>query len=163
MAMADKDEGAGERQLVVFSLAGEAYGVDVSTVSEIIRMEEITHVPNAPDYVEGVINLRGKVCPVIELRKRFDIELSDATNETRIVVVEIDGEDVGVIVDAVTEVLRISGDCVEPASEVIVTGQTGLVKEIVNLDDRLILLVDLRTALSDANTAGLTQMEAAAA
>ena len=161
--MADKDEAAAERQLVVFSLGGEAYGVDVGTVREIIRMAEITHVSNAPDFVEGVINLRGKVCPVIELRKRFDIEVSDATEESRIVVIEIDGEDVGVIVDAVTEVLRIGDDCVEPASEVIVAGDAGLVEEIVNLDDRLILLVDLKAVLGGENIAGLTRVENAAA
>ena len=108
--MADKDEAAAERQLVVFSLAGEAYGVDIEAVREIIRMEEITQVPNAPEFVEGVINLRGMVCPVLDLRKRLGVDVSETTNESRIVVVEIDGEQVGLIVDEVTQVLRIGSE-----------------------------------------------------
>lgn len=162
MSMADTGETAAERQLVVFSLAGETYGVEIDTVREIILMAEITQVPNTPDYVEGVINLRGKVCPVLDLRKCFEIEASEPTNESRIVVVEIDGEDVGVIVDAVTEVLNIGGDCVGLASDVIATGDDSLVEEIANVDDRLILLVDLKTALSSRD-ADCAQVEAAAA
>jgi purine-binding chemotaxis protein CheW len=157
------EAGQSERQLVVFKLAGEIYGVDIGTVREIIRTQEITHVPNAPEFVEGVINLRGKVCPVIDLRRRFEVALSDVTDESRIVVVEIDGEDVGVIVDGVTEVLRISGDCVKPASDIIAAEGAALVDGIANLEERLILLVDLETALSRENRGVVSQLEAVAA
>lgn len=161
--MADKDEATAERQLVVFSLAGEAYGVDIEAVREIIRMEEITQVPNAPEFVEGVINLRGMVCPVLDLRKRLGVDVSETTNESRIVVVEIDGEQVGLIVDEVTQVLRIGSESVEAASDVIAAGGDDLVEAIVSVDDRMILLMDLRAALSSKKDADAAQVEAAAA
>ena len=102
-----------ELQLVIFDLAAETYGVDIGSVREIIRMQETTKVPRTPDFVEGVINLRGKVIPVIDLRKRFGFKRAEATKDTRIVVVDIDGNDIGVVVDAVTEVLRLAADAVE--------------------------------------------------
>ena len=81
------DQGA-ERQLVVFDLAGEVYGVNIETVREIIRMQTVTYVPDAPKFVEGVINLRGRVIPVVDLRKRFSLTQSEATEESRVVVVD---------------------------------------------------------------------------
>ncbi len=87
---------------------------DIATVREIIRMQEITRMPGAPGVVEGVLDLHGKICLVVDLWKCFDVEISDSTDESRIVIVEIDGKDVGVIVDAVTEVLRITSDRIEP-------------------------------------------------
>ena len=161
--MADKDEATAERQRVVVSLADEAYGVDIEAVREIIRMEEITQVPNAPEFVEGVINLRGMVCPVLDLRKRLGVDVSETTNESRIVVVEIDGEQVGLIVDEVTQVLRIGSESVEAASDVIAAGGDDLVEAIVSVDDRMILLMDLRAALSSKKDADAAQVEAAAA
>lgn len=105
-----------EQQLVVFDLAQEAYGVDIGTVREIIRMQDVTSVPHRPDYVSGVINLRGRITPVVDLRKRFDLSDLEITRDSRIVVVDIDGDDIGMIVDAVTEVLRISTTQIEPPS-----------------------------------------------
>ncbi len=101
-----------ERQLVIFDLADEAYGVNIETVREIIRMQEITQVPRTPDYVEGVINLRGKVIPVIDMRKRFGFPVAEHTKDTRIVVIDIDGNDIGATVDAVTEVLRLGAESI---------------------------------------------------
>ena len=105
-----------EQQLVSFDLATESYGVDIGAVREIIRLQEITNVPRTPEFVEGVINLRGKVIPVVDLRKRFGLPVGDQSAENRIVVVDIGGQDIGVIVDAVNEVLRIFTDSVEPPS-----------------------------------------------
>ncbi len=161
--MALQERGIEERQLVVFRLANDVYGLEIQGVREIIRMQEITRVPNAPEFIEGVINLRGRICPVMDLRKRFDVTVADVTTESRIVVVEISGEDVGMIVDAVTEVLRISGDRVQPPSAVVTTADTRVVEGIVNLDDRLIILVDLDTLLSDTAQAMLAGTEALAA
>ena len=110
-----------EQQLVSFDLATESYGVDIGAVREIIRLQEITNVPRTPEFVEGVINLRGKVIPVVDLRKRFGLPVGDQSAENRIVVVDIGGQDIGVIVDAVNEVLRIFTDSVEPPSSVITT------------------------------------------
>ena len=102
------DEQSSERQLVVFDLGGEAYGVNIETVREIIRMQTITAVPDTPDFIEGIINLRGSVNPVVDLRKRFNLNVREETSETRIVVVDIGGEDIGVVVDAVNDVLRVA-------------------------------------------------------
>ena len=144
---------ASEKQLVVFDLAAEAYGVDISSVREIIRMQDITKVPRTPEFVEGVINLRGKVIPVVDLRKRFGFDVEDATKDTRIVVVDISGQDIGVVVDAVTEVLRVSADAVEPPSSVITTADSEYLLGIVKLSTRLIILLDLEQALSSIDSA----------
>ncbi|MCH8815352.1 MAG: purine-binding chemotaxis protein CheW [Chloroflexi bacterium] len=137
-----------ERQLVVFDLGGEVYGVDINSVREIIRMQAITRVPNAPEFVEGIINLRGKVIPIIDLRKRFSLEIGEETAETRIVVVDIAGEDIGVTVDAVTEVMRIASDAVEPTGDLIATDDSYYIEGIANLGESLIILLDLDKVLS---------------
>ena len=103
-----------ENQLVVFDLANEHYGVDIAAVEGIIKIQPITAVPRAPSFVEGVTNLRGKVLPVIDLHKRFGLVGVEATKDTRIVVVEMNGTTVGIVVDAVSEVLRISPEAIEP-------------------------------------------------
>ena len=156
-----------EKQLVVFDLAEETYGVDIGSVREIIRIQEITKVPRTPDYVEGVINLRGKVIPVIDLRKKFGFKKAEVTKDTRIVVVDIGGNDIGVVVDAVTEVLRLSSGAVEPPSGVITTADSDYLLGIAKLESRLVILLDLQKALSnmdlgldhDAETAGRTVSE----
>ena len=141
------DQGA-ERQLVVFDLAGEVYGVNIETVREIIRMQTVTYVPDAPKFVEGVINLRGRVIPVVDLRKRFSLAASEATESSRVVVVDIGGEDIGVIVDAVTEVLRIAGDSIEATSNLVTTEDSYYLEGIVKVDDRLLILLDIERALA---------------
>jgi purine-binding chemotaxis protein CheW len=139
----------GERQLVVFDLAGESYGVEINTVREIIRMQEVTHVPDSPAYVEGVMNLRGSVIPVVDLRRRFGLAVTEATADSRVVVVDISGEGIGVIVDAVTEVLRISEKSVSATSTVITTEDSFYIEGIAKLDDRLLILLDIERALAD--------------
>ena len=138
-----------EKQLVIFDLAEETYGVDIGSVREIIRIQEITRVPRTPEFVEGVINLRGKVIPVIDLRKRFGFRKTEATKDTRIVVVDIGGTDIGVVVDAVTEVLRLSSDAVEPPTGVITTADSDYLLGIAKLETRLIILLDLQQALAN--------------
>ncbi len=144
-------EATGEIQLVVFDLASEHYGVDISTVREIIRMQTITRVPGAYFFVEGVINLRGKVLPVIDLRKRLGLKVSEDTKESRIVVIDIAVGEVGLLVDAVSEVLRIPKSSIEPASSVI-TGANSDCLCIAKLSDRLIILIDPNRVL--ASTGG---------
>ncbi|MGB2696105.1 MAG: chemotaxis protein CheW [Dehalococcoidia bacterium] len=144
----DKAIGA-ERQLVVFDLAREAFGIGIEHVREIIRLETITHVPNAPAHVEGVINLRGKVIPVVDLRRRLGLGEAEVTKESRIVVVEVDSEDVGMIVDAVTEVVRVAEGAMEPASPAVATAESYYVQGIANLTDKLIILLDINRVLRD--------------
>jgi purine-binding chemotaxis protein CheW len=139
----------GERQLVVFNLAEEAFGVDIAGVREIIVMQKITRVPRAPSFVEGIINLRGKVIPVIDLGRRFGLRSRDGggTNQ-RIMVVELDGVSIGLVVDAVSEVLRIPADVVETPSSVITGPGVEYLEGIAKLQDRLVILLNLNRILS---------------
>ncbi len=136
-----------ERQLVVFDLAGEIYGVNIETVREIIRMQAVTYVPDAPDFVEGVINLRGRVIPVIDLRRRFALTVTDETSDSRVLVVDSAGEDLGVIVDAVTEVQRITEDSIEPVSNLVSTERSEYIVGITKVKEQLIILLDLDRAI----------------
>lgn len=152
-----------ERQLVVFDLAGEAYGVNIGTVREIIRMQAVTHVPETPEYVEGVINLRGRVIPVVDLRRRFGLAASEHTAESRIVVVDIAGNDIGVIVDAVTEVLRVAGSSIEAASALIASEDSYYMDGIAKIGDRLLILLDLDRVLQAGDEVVARATAAAAA
>ena len=152
-----------EQQLVVFDLSTESYGVDIGEVREIIRLQEITRVPRTPEFVEGVINLRGGVIPVVDLRKRFNLPVTDETNDNRIVVVDIGGQNIGVIVDAVTEVLRITTDSIEPPASVITTDESEYLLGIAKLEDRLIILLDLKQVLSEAEQSAVEEVSLVAA
>lgn len=133
-------------QLVTFKLGGEEYGIDILRVQEINRMTEITAMPKAPFSVEGVINLRGKVIPVINLRKRFGLAMKEFDSQSRIIVIDA-GSTVGLIVDSVSEVLRISSDTIEPPP--LVTTGTGseYIMGIGKLEDRLIIVLDIEKLL----------------
>ncbi|MBI4312998.1 MAG: chemotaxis protein CheW [Chloroflexi bacterium] len=146
--MNQQKETTREHQLAVFTLEGESFGITVSAIREIIRMQAITRVPGAPDYVEGVINLRGKIIPMVDLRKRFGFAPAERTNTTRIVVVKSQGQEVGVIVDAVTEVLGIADDAVEEVSSAIASESTHCIMGIGKLKDRLIVMLDIDKLLS---------------
>ena len=142
-----------ERQLVVFDLGGEAYGVEINEVREIIRIQEVTATPQSPWFVEGVINLRGKVIPVVDLRKRFGLEIRDETKDTRIVVVDIANTDIDMIVDAVTEVMRIPMSDVEPPSSVVSSRDSDYLMGIAKTQDKMIILLDLQQVLNGAEEA----------
>ena len=148
-----------EQQLVVFDLPTEAYGVDIGAVREIIRLQDITKVPRTPEFVEGVINLRGKVIPVVDLRKRFGLPAEEESKENRIVAVDIGAQDIGVIVDAVTEVLRIATESVEPPASVIITADSEYLLGIAKLDSRLIILLDLEQVLTEAEHNSLLEID----
>ena len=146
--MTQSNNTLGEIQLVVFDLASEHYGVDIADVREIMRMQTITKVPGAMAYIEGVINLRGKVLPVLDLRKRLGLHIGDLTEESRIVVIDIATGEVGVIVDAVTEVLRVQNSAIEGPSSMLAQGNSDYLRGIAKLSDRLIILLDLNKLLS---------------
>lgn len=130
-------------QLVSFKIATEEFGVDILQVQEINRMTEITKVPQSSEFVEGVINLRGRVIPIIDLRKRLDLYVKDFDKNTRIVVVDIDGSVLGMIVDSVSEVLRIHKETVELAPEIVSGVNSEFIKGVAKLEDRLLLFLDL--------------------
>ncbi|MDA0799632.1 MAG: chemotaxis protein CheW [Chloroflexi bacterium] len=137
-----------ELQIVIFDLAGETYGADIQAVQAIVRMQQITRIPQAPPAVEGVINLRGKVNPVMDLRKRFGLNATEETKDSRIVIVNIGDQDVGLIVDAVAEVTRIPLDSIEPPSDVVSTVETDYISGIAKFEDRMIILLDLDKVLA---------------
>ena len=140
----------GEEQVVVLELAGEAYGVEIGRVEEIIRMQAITRIPNGPAFIEGVTNLRGRVIPVLDLRKRFGLPATEQTRRSRIVVGELGQHTVGLVVDAVSEVLLVSADAVEPPSTLVTTADSAFLRGVAKLDERLILLLDLSRILTRA-------------
>ncbi|EPR43593.1 CheW protein [Desulfovibrio sp. X2] len=136
------------RQLVTFSLGEEEFAIDILKVQEIIRMVAITKVPKAPSFVEGVINLRGKVIPVVDLRKRFGMADHNHDKDTRIMVVEICAMIIGFVVDAVSEVLRIPQDTIEPPPPVVAGIESEYISGVGKLSDRLLILLDLDRLLS---------------
>ena len=145
-------------QLVTFSIGGEEFGVDILKVQEIIRMLDITRVPKAPDFVEGVINLRGKVIPIIDLRKRFGLVSKGHDKNTRIIVIDINDMIVGFIVDSVSEVLRIPADTVEPPPPVVAGLDSEYISGVGKLDDRLLIFLDLDRLLSQEERDVLSQV-----
>lgn len=146
-----------EQQLVVFELAGENYGIDISAVEGIIKMQPITKMPQAPMFVEGIINLRGVVVPVIDLRKRFGLTTLEHTADTRIVNVFMGKSKIGMIVDGVSEVLRIPEEAIESTPPMISTVNTSFIRGIAKLDNRLVTLLDLDKILSAEEQAVLSK------
>jgi len=137
-------------QLVIFQLGGEEFGVEIMQVQEIIRMPDITRIPQSPEYMEGVINLRGKIIVVINLDTRFELHSKERDDNSRIVIVEVGDNVVGMVVDSVSEVLRLSTSNVEPAPEIISSKiRADYLKGVGKLDDRLLILLDLERVLSD--------------
>ncbi len=149
-------------QMVSFVIEGEEFGVDILKVQEIIRLVEITRVPNAPSFVEGVINLRGRIIPVIDLRERFSFDPQEADKDTRIIVVELDEKIVGFMVDAVREVIRVDRHVIEPPPDLAIGIDAHYITGVAKLDDRLLIILDLDEVLSADETAALGQIREAA-
>lgn len=153
---------ADENQLVVFLLKQNdsvcEYGVPITQVQEIIPITSPTKLPQSPDFVEGIINLRGRIIPIIDLKKRFNMGTSEITPETRSVVVEVDGQTVGIIVDEVSEVLRLSADNIEPPPAVIGGITAEYLTGVGKLEDRLLILLDMDKILSDGEKAKLVDI-----
>lgn len=137
-------------QLVGFHVGGEEFGINILRVQEIIRAQQLTRVPNSPECMEGVMNLRGKIIPVIALRKRFGLEDAPPDKQNRIVVVEIQGTVLGLIVDAVSEVLRIPADTVEPPPRLGLV-EREYVAGVGKLGDRLLILLDADRLMSGSD------------
>jgi purine-binding chemotaxis protein CheW len=134
---------AEQLQLVTFEVAQEEFAVDILAVHEINRMMELTRVPQSPPDVEGVINLRGKIIPVVDLRRRFGMPASEKTEANRIIVVEVHKRVIGFIVDRVHEVLRIDASIVEPAPAMVCSIRSEFIAGVGKLQDRLLILLDI--------------------
>ncbi|MBV8298968.1 MAG: chemotaxis protein CheW [Candidatus Eremiobacteraeota bacterium] len=148
-------------QVVSFKLGSEEYGVDIAQVQEINRMVAVTHVPRAPQFMEGVINLRGQLIPIIDLRARFGMPRADHTKNTRIVVTEIGAKRVGMVVDSVSEVLRLPLEQIEPAPEMITGVETEYIRGVGKIEERLIILLDLARIISGSEKRELESADVA--
>ncbi len=146
-----------ELQLVSFRVDEEEFGLEILRVQEIIRVQQMTRVPGSPDFIEGVINLRGRVIPVISLRKRFGLTQTEIDKQTRIVVVEINGSVLGFMVDAVSEVLRLPVHTVEPTPR-LGRVEREYVRGVGKLENRLLILLDIDRLMSEAEEAVCSEM-----
>jgi len=134
-------------QVVGFRIGNETYGVRIAAVREIVRVPEITSVPNAPESIEGVINLRGKIIPVMDLRKRFGLAEINSDKKNRILVVELENKLLGLIVNSASEVLKIPPSDIEAPGAVLAEGESGYVIGVGKLKGRLIILLDIAKLL----------------
>jgi purine-binding chemotaxis protein CheW len=149
-------EATGTVQLVSFRLAEEMYGIEITKVREIILISEITRVPQTPAYVQGLINLRNTVIPVIDLRVRFGLPVSDLTADSRIMVLNAGGRTVGIIVDAVDEVLRVARDRIAPPPPTVTNLGNEYLTGLVKLQERLLILLDIDEILDSDDVARAT-------
>ena len=158
-----KDQHQKDLHLVGFRIGKEIFGVPIGLVLEIVRVPEITSVPDAPDYIEGVINLRGKIISILDLRKRFGEQNIVVHKKNRILVAEIEGKMVGLIVDAASEVLKLPLSQVEAPPNVFEDGELNYVTGVGKLKDRLIILIDLTKILQKGELRHLGDISAQAA
>jgi len=147
-----------EQQLVVFSIKNEEFGVDITQVKEIVKLLEITYVPKAPSFIEGVINLRGQIAAIVDLAKRLGFEPSPRGEATRIIVVEIGNNLVGMIVDSVSEVLKIASANIDEVPTLIETEvPEHYIRGVGKLANKLLILLDLDKVLSPEETMHVEQ------
>ena len=145
-----------DQQVVIFLLGEGSYAIEIAAVREIIRPQPITVVPGAPSAILGVINIRSTVVPVLDLRRRCGLPAAEQTRESRVVVVQVDDQSVGIQVDAVSEVMTISPDIIESAASIVRGDSEHLVRGVARLDDRLVMLLDLTRAINvDLNVTAL--------
>ncbi|HOW42273.1 MAG TPA: chemotaxis protein CheW [Candidatus Omnitrophota bacterium] len=143
------EEKAKEYQLVVFAVGNEEFGVDISQVREIVRLMQIVSLPKASAFIEGVVNLRGQVLAVIDLAKKLGLTINKRGDHSRIIIVEVGGHTVGMIVDSVSEVLRLSANCAEDVPNLVNTEvPEHYIKGIGKLKDRLLVLLDLNNIIT---------------
>lgn len=147
-------------QFVSFVIEHEEFGIDILKVQEIIRPVAVTRVPNAPSFVEGVINLRGRIVTVVDLRRRFHLERREPDKDTRIIVVELGKRTVGFLTDAVKEVLRVHPSTIEPPPELTLGIDAAYIQGVAKLQDRLLILLDLEKVLSTEEKEALNTLAA---
>jgi len=153
--MTEELDKSGEIQLVVFRVGKEEYGLDIQEVKEIIKMQEITEIPNAPEFIEGVINLRGQITPVMDMRKRLNAEKEEIGKDTRIVIVETEGSNIGIIVDSVTGVIHMPERDISPPP---VGSENEFVKGVGKINDKLLILIDINKMLPNTEKMEVPQM-----
>jgi len=135
-------------QLVVFNIGKELYGVGIESVHEIVKVPDITEVPDAPAFLKGVINLRGKIVPVVDLRTRMKLDGKEKTKSSRVLITENDGRLVGLLVDAVSEVLKVNPEAVEAPPEMISSVGVEYITGVAKVEGSLIILLNLKKVFS---------------
>jgi len=130
-------------QHVVFRLSDAYYGIDIMQVNEIVKLQEITKLPNTPDYVEGIINLRGKVIPIVDLKVKFKLGRQERNDDTRIIVVNANNKIIGILVDEVSEVLRINDEQIDVSIDISLAINDDYVRGVAKVNDRLVILLNL--------------------
>ena len=143
-------------QLVIFNLAKEEYGLPIGKVQEINRVAAVTKLPHTPEFMEGIINLRGRVIPVVDLRKRFGLAVKPHEDDTRIMIIDIDGQTVGIIVDAVNEVVQMPGASIEPPPPTFIL-EAQYIEGIGKMEDRLVILLNIDRVMTSQETIQLKQ------
>lgn len=152
-----------ELQVVGLRIGRETFGLPISIVREIVRVPEITSVPNAPDYIEGVINLRGRIIPIVDLRKRFGQKQFEPNKKNRIVVVELGARSFGLIVNSASEVLRIPPSEIEEPNNVFQEGELDYITGVGKLNGRLVILLDVNRILKRGELRGIEEVAGSAA
>ncbi|WP_427338926.1 chemotaxis protein CheW [Caloranaerobacter sp. DY30410] len=148
-----------EKQYVVFKIGNEEYGIDIMNVKEIGPYQKSVKVPNAPVFVEGIINYRGNVIPIISLHKRFNIEQKDIDNNTRIIVINLKDKQIGFIVDEASQTIRLDDKDIDPAPDIVTGIDSKYITGVGKLDERLIILVDLEKILTEEEKKEIESME----
>ncbi len=153
----DASQHAGSMQLVSFKLGDETYGIEITKIREIILVGEITRVPETPPYVKGLINLRSTVIPVIDLRARFSLADAGLTPESRIMVLHVGSRTIGIIVDSVNEVLRVTGQQISPAPPTVASSGNEYMTGLVRLKEDLLILLDVDRLFGGEEARALTE------
>ncbi|OPZ39976.1 MAG: Chemotaxis protein CheW [Synergistetes bacterium ADurb.BinA166] len=149
-----------EQQLVVFGLGKEEFGIDISRVREIVKLQNITTIPQSMDFVEGIVNLRGQIVPIVDLCKRFLVaDRSESVDaERRIIVVNMSGQNIGILVDGVSEILRIPDEAIEPTPPIVASGvSSDFIRGVAKVEGRLIIFLDLDRIFSAEEQEALAQ------
>jgi purine-binding chemotaxis protein CheW len=148
-------------QLVTLILGEEEYGLPIASVQEIIRMRnvKITAIPNAPGFIEGVINLRGRMIPVVDLRTKFGMEQQERGRSNRIVVTNIDERTIGLVVDAVVEVVRVARDELEVLPDLVTGVGADYIKGVTRIDERMIIVLDIDSMFSSTETDSIDEID----
>lgn len=151
-----------EKQYVVFKLGNEKYCADIANVGSITEFDDITKVPNTPSYIEGVINLRGEVIPIVSLKKRFDVKEAAASEDARIIIITYDGKNVGFLVDDASQVIRIDDENIEPTPAIIAGEDRKYISGVGKVDGTIVVLLDLIKILSDSELEALDNIDKSA-
>lgn len=148
-----------ERQFVVFKLGKEEYGIDIMNVKEIGPYKESTKIPNSPSFIEGIINYRGEVIPIVNLKKRFKLKEKEIDGNTRIIVINLGEKQIGFIVDEASQTARLSDEDIDPTPDIVAGIDRRYITGVGKLDERLIILIDLEKVLTESERKEIENMD----